>query len=365
MDEQFELQAKRREAREEIFRINVNTSLERIFRLLGKLIPRSLSQKNAIYWLFQIFLLNGLILLPGLLLSIPLRDFENIRALWGPTVVTTECIVLGFIVARISQQILFKSISNQIVEKITDVESLARLINWLQESWSIKTIAPYVLIPWLAYDILTLVTGSNVLDGFIGLSSALMVLAAGFCFGILFHYMVWITLLNFQLRDYQYNLNVLSPANSEVVSNISGISNRQIYLLAIYFAIFTFVTSRGLFGEEITRTIAFPVVIMAWALVTLQFVITRSTTNNIIEKAKWKTLNKLQAQINQLEATGDLSDKDTSEKLLRLNEIYNRITVSPAGAFDLKSVSTFLNQLMLPLLGFLIGNLNDILAFRL
>src|SRR5215208_4912420 len=110
MDQQRELETKRMEAREEISRINAITSLERMFRFLGKFIPKSLSQKNVIYWLFQIFLLNALILIPGLLLSIPLGDFEKSRELGAATVVATECIVLGFIVARISQQILFKSI---------------------------------------------------------------------------------------------------------------------------------------------------------------------------------------------------------------------------------------------------------------
>jgi hypothetical protein len=189
-----------------------------------------------------------------------------------------------------------------------------------------------------------------------------MAIAGGFFVGILFHYIVWITLLDFQLRDYQYELNALSPANSEIIINISRISNTQIYLLAAFFAILTLLTSMGLFGANITPAIALPVVVLCWIFITLQFVITRSTINSIVERTRWKTLNKLQTQINQIEAAGNLSDKETSEKVLRLTNIFDRIRASPTGPFDLKSLSTFINQLMLPVLGLLFGNLDDILA---
>jgi hypothetical protein len=90
--------------------------------------------------------------------------------------------------------------------------------------------------------------------------------------------------------------------------------------------------------------------------------INRYATNKIIDTAKWKILNNLQAQVNRLVKSQDFSEKESAEKLLRLTEIYERIAISKSNRFDLKSLSTFVSQLLLPLLGLLLGNLDKVSA---
>ena len=363
MGKQAELEQKRKDAKEEIFTLRNITALGRVFKFLNKLIPRSLSEKNPLYWLCLIILLNALILLPGLLLTVPLDEFEQSGDLLMPTVIATECIVLGFIVAYESHQILFSSISNRIIEKINDIESLSKLVDWLKASWSIRVISIYILIFWFFYAVLVIAGVSIARCSFMGFGYTLMAIMGGVFFGILFHYVFWITLLVFHLRDYQYDLNALSPADSEIVTNISTTSNTQIYLLAAYFAILTLITSLGSFGVMATPIIAIPIVLISWALVTLQFIITRSTINSIVERARWKTLNKFQVQINQLEEAGNPSHKETSEKILRLLDIHGRVVASRTSVFDFESISAFIRQLMLPLLGLLMGNMDKLLDF--
>lgn len=361
MAKESELIRKRREVKAEILALKNKTAIAIVIKFLGKLSPKFLSEKNPIYWLYQIILLNVLILLPGLLLSVPLGEFERSRDLWIPTVIATEYIVLGFIVAHLAHQILFNDITNRIVERINDIESLAKLINWLKESLSIRVVFVYLLVFWFLYEVLVIVVVSFVRHSFIGFSYTLMAIMGGLCFGILFQYVLWIALLAFQLRNYQYDLNVLLPADSEIVNNISRMSNTQIYLLAAYAAILTLITSLGIFGTDVTPTIALPGILISWTLITLQFMITRSTINSIIEGARWKTLNKLQVQINQIEAAGILSDKETSEKISRLIDIHERVVVSRSNTFDFKSISAFISQLMLPLLGLLLGKSDELL----
>ena len=89
-----------------------------------------------------------------------------------------------------------------------------------------------------------------------------------------------------------------------------------------------------------------------------QFVVTRATIGKIVNREKWKTLNKIQARINAVETTGDLSEKETAERLLRLVDMHGRIMASRANPSDWKSVSAFISQLMLPLLGLLLGYLD-------
>jgi len=57
-----------------------------------------------------------------------------------------------------------------------------------------------------------------------------------------------------------------------------------------------------------------------------------------------------------------LSDKETAERLLRLADIHRQIMASKTNTFDLKSLSNLFSQLMLPLLGLLLGNLDKISA---
>ena len=100
----------------------------------------------------------------------------------------------------------------------------------------------------------------------------------------------------------------------------------------------------------------------SWIIILTQFFLIQSTRGKIVKNAKWKTLNKIQAKINAVEATGDLSDKETAERLLRLADIHRQIRASRTNTFDFRSLSTLFSQLMLPLLGLLLGNLDSVLA---
>ena len=87
----------------------------------------------------------------------------------------------------------------------------------------------------------------------------------------------------------------------------------------------------------------------------------RSTLSTITNCAKWKTLNRISDKMNAIEATGDLSDKDTVERLLRFADIHKQVMASNTKTFDLKSAAILFSQLMLPLLGLLLGNLDKVL----
>jgi hypothetical protein len=108
--------------------------------------------------------------------------------------------------------------------------------------------------------------------------------------------------------------------------------------------------------------VIFPIILLGWIITVLQFLSNRSAINKIIDTAKWATLNNLQEQVNHLVKSQDLSEKENAEKLSRLTEFYERIVASKSNTFDLKSLSTFISQLLLPLLGLLLGNLDKVSA---
>jgi hypothetical protein len=157
-------------------------------------------------------------------------------------------------------------------------------------------------------------------------------------------------------------MNAFSPADSEIISDISETFTKAMYTLAVISVFFTLASTSSLINPQIRTIFSYPIVVVAWILILAQFLLTRSTLGAITNRSKWKTLNKIQAKINSIEATGDLSDKETAERLFRLADIHKQIMASKTNTFDLKSVLTLFSQLMLPLLGLLLGNLDKVLS---
>jgi len=201
---------------------------------------------------------------------------------------------------------------------------------------------------------------SLVLQQFVGFGLTLTVILVGLLAGLLFHVLVWASFMIVSLKNYRYEVNAISPADSEIVSNISNMMMKGIYILAAVFAVITLVATSSLVNQQLRVTFALPMLLFFWIVIIAQFLLTRSTLSAIINRAKWTTLNKIQVRINTIEATGDLSDKDTAERLLRLADLHKQIMISESSTFGLKSFSALFTQLMLPLLGLLLGNLDKL-----
>lgn len=122
------------------------------------------------------------------------------------------------------------------------------------------------------------------------------------------------------------------------------------------------VTSSRLVEEGSRNILGWPFLFATWIVIIFQFLLTRSTMKAITNRTKWKTLNHLRDQINVIESTGDLTDKDTAERLFRLADIHKQVMASKTSTLDFKSVSTLFSQLMLPLLGLLLGNMDKVLG---
>ena len=135
---------------------------------------------------------------------------------------------------------------------------------------------------------------------------------------------------------------------------------KAVYMLAGFSAIVTLFNTSSIFDEKTRVIFTPPLLIFGWTVILAQFLLTRTTLSAITNRAKWATLNRIRMKINTIEATGDLSDKDTTERLLRLADVHRQIMASKSNTLDLKSFSALFSQLMLPLLGLLLGNLDKL-----
>ena len=82
----------------------------------------------------------------------------------------------------------------------------------------------------------------------------------------------------------------------------------------------------------------------------------------MIRRAKWKTLNEIQAKVEQLHSSENLGEKETMETINRLMDYYDRVKRTRNSAIDLTTTLNFINSMLLPLLAFVLGNLNLVLG---
>lgn len=180
----------------------------------------------------------------------------------------------------------------------------------------------------------------------------------GLIFFYAFVYLVLIfMLLSIRLRTYNLRLFTTDPSSSEIIDRLSIKLNYLIYFFAIY-ATCTVGLSVLTNLLQITGII---LVVVLWIPIITIFILNQTSISSIIRRAKWKTLNEIQSQVEELRATGNLKEKETMEAINRLMDFHDRVKATRNSAIDSSTMLNFINSLLLPLLAFLLGNLDKVL----
>ena len=357
MDQQVELESKRREVAGEILSFKKKVAPALTIKMFSKLLPRKLSDGSFIYWILIAIILNLAMWVPGLLVSRLLGESSWDNIIWFSWFVGVQTCMLALLVSHLALQSLLNELATRVVNKIINSQDLDEFLEWIYSSWSITNIMGVVIIYcalWLFFAVWGI---SEIRGGFAGAGPTVTATIGSVLLGMSANYSIWLIFLPQKLASYSYDLNVVLPARSEIINVLTNMFNKHLYITSGFIGVNTLVLS----FIKLTNVV-FPIILLGWLIIFLQFLFNRSAINKIIDAAKWTTLNNLQEQVNHLANTQDLSEKENAEKLSRLTEIYERIAASKSNIFDLKSLSTFISQLMLPLLGLLLGNLDKVSA---
>jgi len=169
--------------------------------------------------------------------------------------------------------------------------------------------------------------------------------------------LLFIAILCAQIGQYKLNLYTADPSSSEIILQLANLFGKLVYLGAIYAAFFVFVVAFiGLLLQYIILLI-----ILLWIPLVVVFVLYQVSLSSIIHRAKWKTLNEIQSQVEELKTTNNLKDKETMETINRLMDFHDRVKATRNSAIDSSTILNFINSLLLPLLAFLLGNLDKVL----
>jgi hypothetical protein len=166
-----------------------------------------------------------------------------------------------------------------------------------------------------------------------------------------------VVLLAAKLRRYDLKLFAADPSNSELVSYLSGELSFFGYFVAAYAAILTLVTA-------LNRTVAsvgIILVLLYWLPIIALFIMNQTSLSSIIQRAKWKTLNEAQAKVEKLRASKSFGSPTTMDAISKLMDYHDRVKATRDSALNSGAILSFINSLLLPLLAFLLGNLDKLM----
>jgi len=272
--------------------------------------------------------------------------------IWLIAVTTVFSVMLNSYISRI-----FVLWRNDVLDVIETVASLEEFENWIEKACNRRLHFLVSIIGSSLATIFTVIPMSNRVGTFAGYWFTFVGFIVNM-FVLSFVYQVFVSgLLSARLRRYDLKLFIADPASSELISRLSNELNYVVYLVAVLAAI-------------ITLTMALPgllpyygilLVLSYWLALIAIFILNQTSLSSIIHRVKWKTLNEIQAKVEKLQAAENFEEKETMEAINRLMDYHDRVKQTRNSAIDLNTTLNFINSLLLPLLAFLLGNLDLVL----
>ena len=249
---------------------------------------------------------------------------------------------------------LFKIWQADVLDATESVTSLEEIENWLKTTCNHRLHLYVTIIGGLLIALYLTVISSSWAGGFIGYGWTFgSILPSMFTAALLYLFLVLI-FLSAKLRRYDLKLFAADPSSSELVSRLSSKLSLLIYFVGIYAAVLTFTTAFIGF----LPSFAILLVLFYWLPIIAMFLLNQTSLSSVIRRAKWKTLNEIQAKVEKLQAVENFEDKETMEAINRLMDYHDRVKATRNSALDFGTYLNFINSLLLPLLAFILGNLD-------
>jgi len=338
----------------------VDICLEWFERLLRKISRRS---EPIPFWVVSIILciLVPMVSTLGIYLSGDWASFSVIAEEFGLgfrigfliQMLNTALFVLTTLLINQYIKRLFALWQNDIIDKTDSLRSLNDFERWLKATCNWRLHLFVIIICNLLVDPIGLYLVNSQFHLTAGLGQIFSTILLNI-FSVAFLYqLVMVILLSVRLHRYELKLFSPDPSSARLVSQLSG----ELGLFAYFFAIFSVVVTLEISSFE-SFSFFDIVIVFLWIPIIALFVLNQTGLSNIIRRSKWKKLDEIQARIEKLQELENYTDKETMETINRLWDYHDRIKATKNSAVDLRTVLNFVNSLLLPLIAFVLGNLN-------
>ncbi len=350
---------KREELKHQLATGKYKTLIDRILDGASYLIKKATRTSKPVPFWYSATVIALFVLLVGFLTALLLKEaYYYIRPEHvAEDVAFVGCALFALIALRIYLHIVFTTLHDYILDSIESASDLADLQRWLAIVVNLK-MQLTLSLAYMAVTVLWLLISVVKVDGgFPGFGYVILAVLIQFLAGMIVCHLFPFLALPLRLSRYQFKLYMADPSSSEVISHLSGMLTNFAYLLAAVFAI----------GAALSAVFGWLILINILAVfvpLTVLFIINQYSLARIIGRAKWRMLSEIQAQVEELRAQEYIPSEQTLEHISKLMDYHDRIKATRNTALDFRAGLNYLNTLLLPLLGFVLGNIDNIQILR-
>jgi hypothetical protein len=272
----------------------------------------------------------------------------------GPAVFIISMLVINQYIHRIIN--LWR---DDLLEATESVTSLEEFKNWLEKACN-----------WRLHLLVTLIGGllGGIYIGSSASDSVGVLMSYGFVFGgvillMYFYASVYLLLvamlLSARLRRYDLKLFAADPSSSEFVTRLSGVLSSIVYFVAVLAAYTTLISA--LVGLLLPLGII--IILVLWLPIIATFSLNQTSLSSMIRRVKWKALNEIQLKVEKLQTAKNFGNQETMDAIKRLMDYHDRVKATRDSVLDFGTYLSLFNSLLLPVLAFILGNLD--LALKL
>ena len=308
---------------------------------------------------YSAVLISLVIFLLSAAVSILLDEFNTLRReLVFNELLTLGMVVVLFVLLKAYMSGVRSTLRESILDAIESDANVVDLRDWLTMAYHPKATLVFSLAAGLVLAPALLV-GLYLSKGqFIGVGPSITFSFVCILSGMIIYYLLMSLTLPARLRQYRLRLFAIEPSSSEVIQHLAGMLMSGVYLFALATAgVTVFVTTIGL-----APLIGIGVILGGWAPTVALFILNQTAISRIITRTKWQTLNEIQSKIEQLRTQEEIPSERTLTQLNKLIDYHERIKDTRNSTLDLGAGLNLLNSLLLPLLAFVLANLDKILA---
>jgi hypothetical protein len=317
---------------------------------------------HAIPVWYSAAIISLLILLVGSLTSIILGEFSAVLQtivpieILGAVLTTASLVIYKVFIDRV-----FANLRDNIIDAIISQDSLADLRRWLDLLCNTRWNFVFSLVYGLTTGILSARSLSVVKQANIGYGPFVTFCLVAFTWGMSMYFLLVFLILPIRLARYKYRMYNADPSSSGVIHHLSNLLEGMVYLYAVVAGgTMVYLAWAGLLSSTAKFSIEIMSILVAWLPITVLFVAGQYALAVIISGAKRQRLDEIQSQIEQIQATEDITQKDTMEKINRLMDYHDRIKSTKDSRLDFRATLSFLNSLLFPVIGFVLGNLETL-----
>ena len=360
MTEDTALIEKREELKRQLAAGKYKTLFDVMLDGTGRLIQKLTRNPEPPSFWYSAVVVALVALLIDFLVSILLGEFNPLRRETVPADLAVAGLILATVIAvKIGHNISFTALREDLLDAIESVADVTDLQHLLATLYNVKKPLSFGLAFGIFVGVYLPIVYATIRAGFAGFGPTILTAILGFVGGVSLYYFPLLLALAGRLSRYQFNLYTADPSSSEIISRLSGMLSSMVNMFAVLAAIYTLIFV--VFGLLVAASIVF-LALLVWGPLVAFFAANQIALGKIITRAKWRTLNEIQAQVERVRTQEDIPSEKTLEHLGKLMDYHDRIKATRNSALDLRTVLKFLNSLLLPLLAFLLANLDKIFA---